>query len=163
MISPKALSVILIKNGVGFFTGVPDSLLKDFCAYITDTAKPQTHVIAANEGNAIALAAGYYLATGKLGLVYLQNSGLGNCVNPLISLADSEVYGIPMLLLIGWRGEPGIPDEPQHVKQGNITLELLRTMGIAHAVLPPSEIGVKKTLARAVARMCKTSSPYALV
>ena len=91
--------------GVTFHTGVPDSLLKNFCSYVTDHS--QCHVIAASEGNSIALATGHYLATGKPGLVYMQNSGLGNAVNPLLSLADPEVYGIPMILMVGWRGEPG--------------------------------------------------------
>src|SRR3989344_6722261 len=86
--------------GITFFAGVPDSLLKDFCAYVTDTVPAQNHVIAANEGNAVALAAGHYLATGQPGLVYLQNSGLGNAVNPLTSLVDKDVYAVPMLLLI---------------------------------------------------------------
>ena len=104
-----------------FYSGVPDSLLKDFCAYVDDHSKPGQHVITANEGNAIALAIGYHLSTGKSGIVYLQNSGLGNTINPLTSLADKEVYSVPILLVIGWRGEPYVKDEPQHVKQGRIT------------------------------------------
>ena len=107
----------LKKCGVSFFTGVPDSLLKSFCAYVTDNCG-ENHVIAANEGGAVGLAAGHYLATGKPALVYMQNSGQGNAVNPLCSLADPDVYSIPMVLLVGWRGEPGVKDEPQHVKQG---------------------------------------------
>ena len=105
-----------------FFTGVPDSLLKDICACISDNTGPGNNIIAANEGNAVALAAGYHLATGEIGTVYMQNSGQGNAVNPLTSLTDSDVYGIPMLMIIGWRGEPGGKDEPQHLKQGKITL-----------------------------------------
>lgn len=163
MISPKAFTLLLAKSGINFFFGVPDSLLKNFCAYITDTAKPHAHIIAANEGNAIALAAGHYLATGKVGLVYLQNSGLGNSVNPLVSLADSEVYGIPILLLVGWRGEPGIKDEPQHTKQGKITRELLKTMGVAYEVLPASLAGAKKAVAKAVIHMRASGCPYALI
>ena len=93
--------------GVDFFTGVPDSLLKSFCAYVTDTCGG-SHVIAANEGGAVGLAAGHYLATGNPALVYMQNSGQGNAVNPLCSLADPDVYSIPMVLLVGWRGEPGV-------------------------------------------------------
>jgi len=122
MIQPKDLFEQLTSEQVSFFTGVPDSLLKSFCAYVTDHAHSNTHVIAANEGGAIALASGHYLATGEYALVYLQNSGLGNAINPLLSLADPEVYSIPMLLMIGWRGEPGYVDEPQHVKQGRVTL-----------------------------------------
>ena len=110
----------LAKSGVDFFAGVPDSLLKSFCAFVADNVSSNKHLIAANEGGAIALACGHYLATGRPGLVYMQNSGQGNSANPLISLADPDVYSIPMLLLIGWRGEPGKKDEPQHIKQGKI-------------------------------------------
>lgn len=163
MISPKTFYGLLVKNGIGFFSGVPDSLLKDFCAYIADNAKPNSHIIAANEGGAVALAAGHYLATGKIGLVYMQNSGQGNSINPLISLADPEVYGIPILLLIGWRGEPGVKDEPQHVKQGRITLKLLKTLGISFEVLPNSLEGIRKTVKRAIARANISGAPYALV
>ena len=125
----------LQKNDIGFFCGVPDSLLKSFCAFISDNYPEDKNVITANEGNAIALASGYYLATGKIGCVYMQNSGLGNCVNPLLSLADKDVYGIPMLLIIGWRGEPNVKDEPQHIKQGQVTLSLLDAMEIEYRVL----------------------------
>src|SRR5688500_12386638 len=114
MVDPRDLFDSLGRAGVSFYTGVPDSLLKDFNAYVVD--HHPNHVIAANEGGAVALAAGHYLATGQLALVYLQNSGFGNAVNPLVSLADPAVYSLPMLLLIGWRGEPGKKDEPQHFK-----------------------------------------------
>jgi phosphonopyruvate decarboxylase len=124
-------------SSVEFFTGVPDSLLKSFCAYVTDTCG-ENHVIAANEGGAIGLAAGRYLATGKPALVYMQNSGQGNAVNPLCSLADPDVYSIPMVLLVGWRGEPGVKDEPQHVYQGEVTLKLLEDMDVAHFVIDKS-------------------------
>lgn len=135
MIKCKEFYDFLAKNKIDFFTGVPDSLLKDFCAYISDNTPPKHNVIAANEGNAIALAAGHYLATGNPGLVYMQNSGLGNCVNPLTSLTDPEVYSIPMLLLIGWRAEPGVKDEPQHIKMGKVTIDLLKTLGIPYKIL----------------------------
>jgi len=163
MISPKIFYDLLIKNGVSFFSGVPDSLLKDFSACIADNAKPNSHVIAANEGGAVALAAGHHLATGKIGLVYMQNSGQGNAVNPLVSLADPEVYGIPMLLLIGWRGEPDIHDEPQHIKQGKITLKILETLGIPFEILPDSAIAVKKTIDKAVIRAKTLNTPFAFV
>lgn len=147
-------------GGVDFFTGIPDSLLKHFCAYLTDKGCNQ---IAANEGGSVALAAGHYLATGKLACVYMQNSGQGNAVNPLASLADPDVYSIPMLLVIGWRGMPGVHDEPQHVKQGKITLELMETLGIPTEVLPETIAKacacVKKLLKRAV----KESRPVAVV
>jgi phosphonopyruvate decarboxylase len=121
---------------VSFFTGVPDSLLKDFCLFISREVHQHQHIITANEGNAVALATGYHLATGEIGLVYMQNSGLGNAINPLISLTDPAVYEIPMLLMIGWRGEPGVPDEPQHAKQGEITPDLLEVLGIPFVILP---------------------------
>ena len=104
MISAEFLYNTLQAQDITFYAGVPDSLLKNLCAYITDHAEPGQHVIAANEGGAVALAAGYHLATGKVGVVYMQNSGEGNTINPLASLTDKEVYRIPMLLLIGWRG-----------------------------------------------------------
>ncbi len=125
----------LTNNSVDFFAGVPDSLLKDICAYITDNTAAEKNIITANEGGAIALGAGYYLATGKIPLVYMQNSGIGNAINPLLSLADKEVYSIPMILLIGWRGEPDIKDEPQHKKQGRVTLPLLDAMEINYLVI----------------------------
>lgn len=153
----------LTEQGVGYFAGVPDSLLKDICAYITDHVAPANHIIAANEGAAVALATGYHLATDKIGLVYLQNSGLGNVVNPLLSLADPEVYSIPLLLLIGWRGEPGVPDEPQHRKQGRVTRELLNAMEVPHAVLP-GELGkATQVLAAAVVSARERRAPYALL
>jgi len=154
---------MLVQRGVDFFTGVPDSLLKDFNAYIMDLANDRNHIIAANEGASIALAAGYHLATGKIGLVYMQNSGLGNAVNPLTSLVDREVYSIPVLLVIGWRGEPGRKDEPQHVKKGRITLKLLDTMEIPYEVLPATMELAKNSIDRALKIMKDNSTPYAFV
>lgn len=145
------------------FYGVPDSLLKEFCAYISEGEKSKNNIITANEGNAIAMAAGYNLATGKIPLVYMQNSGIGNTINPLISLVDEEVYSIPMLLLIGWRGEPGIKDEPQHVKQGKITLGLLDTLGIEYKILPDNLSELKKILSGAISYTKSESKPFALV
>jgi len=149
--------------GLDFFTGVPDSLLKDFCAYVTDHTGADQHVIAANEGGAVALAAGHYLATGHPALVYMQNSGQGNAVNPLTSLADREVFGIPMLLLVGWRGEPGRPDEPQHVKQGRVTSALFEAIGVEASVLPEDASGALEAVRCAVGRMTENSSPVALI
>ena len=126
----------LIQKGIDFFVGVPDSILKSFCGYVSNYVDPDRHIIAANEGGAVALACGYHLATGKTGLVYMQNSGQGNAINPLVSLADPEVYSIPMLIMIGWRGEPGKQDEPQHIKQGRITLGLLDMLEVPYRVLP---------------------------
>lgn len=125
----------LVNHDLDFFTGVPDSLLKGLCSCIKDKSDNKHNIIAANEGNAVGLAAGYHLSTGKLGVVYMQNSGEGNAVNPLMSLADPKVYSIPMLLIIGWRGEPGVHDEPQHVKQGEVTLKLLEAMDIEYRIL----------------------------
>lgn len=134
-VHPKKILDALKKSGVTFFTGVPDSLLKDFLACVEEQVSASDRITAANEGNAIAIAAGYHLATRGIAGVYMQNSGLGNALNPLASLADKEVYAIPMLLIIGWRGEPGIPDEPQHIKQGKITEKLLEILDIPYVVL----------------------------
>lgn len=125
------------RYGIDFFTGVPDSLLKGLCDELYDRfgVNGDTHVVAHNEGGAIALCAGHYLATGKPGLCYMQNSGIGNAVNPLASLMDPDVYAIPCLLVIGWRGEPGVHDEPQHVKQGKITTGQLELLGIPYRIL----------------------------
>lgn len=153
----------LKNHGLEFFTGVPDSLLKSFCAYVADHTPAEKNVITANEGGAIALASGYHLATGKIGVVYMQNSGQGNAINPLTSLADSDVYSIPMLLIIGWRGEPGVHDEPQHVKQGKITLGLLETLGIPHEVISKDWRSVKEGLKKAVQYMQEKQAPYAIV
>ena len=123
-----------------FFAGVPDSQLKAVCSFLMDEygLDPAHHVIAANEGNAAALAAGYHLATGKTPVVYLQNSGLGNIVNPVASLLNGKVYGIPCLFLVGWRGEPGVHDEPQHIFQGEITLPLLDVLDIPYFIIDKS-------------------------
>ena len=125
--------------GAEFYAGVPDSLLRPLCDYLMDAfgTDPRRHMIAANEGNAAALAAGYHLATGKVPVVYLQNSGEGNLVNPAASLLHRQVYGIPVIFVVGWRGEPGVHDEPQHVYQGAITLKLLEDLGIPAFVIGP--------------------------
>lgn len=123
--------------GADFYTGVPDSQLKALCNYLMSEygIDPKHHIIAANEGNCTALAAGYHLATGKIPVVYLQNSGEGNIINPVASLLNEKVYAIPMIFVIGWRGEPGVKDEPQHIYQGEVTLKLLEDMGIRHFVV----------------------------
>lgn len=163
MIRPHFFIDTLSAHGIDFFAGVPDSLLKNVCAYISDHVDSRHNIITANEGGAIGLAAGYHLATGKIGCVYMQNSGEGNIINPLASLTDKDVYNIPALLLIGWRGRPGVHDEPQHVKQGKVTLSLLGTMGIGYAVLSKDETEAGEQIAQAVARMKSTSEVYALV
>lgn len=123
--------------GSEFYTGVPDSQLKALCNYLVNTygTDVKKHVIAANEGNATALAAGYHLATGKVPVVYMQNSGEGNIINPVASLMNDKVYGIPCVFIIGWRGEPGVHDEPQHIYQGMVTVKLLDDMDIASFVI----------------------------
>jgi len=137
MLDPAKFLDYMESLGVDFVTGVPDSLLMSFCqeVFARYGVNSKKHIVAVNEGNAVALAAGYHLATGKYPLVYLQNSGLGNAINPAISLTDPAVYGIPIIYLVGWRGEPGIADEPQHVKQGEITLSLLETLGIKYSIV----------------------------
>ena len=160
MIEPKDFIERLRKGGVDFFAGVPDSLLKNLCAYITDNVSRENNIIAANEGGAVALAAGYHLATGKTGCVYMQNSGEGNAVNPLLSLMDADVYRMPLLLVIGWRGEPGVHDEPQHVKQGKVTLSLLDAMGIKYAVLDENWEGQVDEALRVIS---ETNGIYALI
>lgn len=163
MIDPKFFIDTLANNGMSFFAGVPDSLLKNICAYITDNVPAKDNIIAANEGGAVGLAAGYYLATGKIPVVYMQNSGEGNTVNPLMSLTDKDVYNIPVLLVIGWRGEPGKHDEPQHVKQGKVTLSLLDAMGIKYAVLSENETEAASQIEEAAAYMSETKEAYALI
>lgn len=163
MINPKFFIDELGSNGIDFFAGVPDSLLKNICAYIADHKDEQHNIITANEGGAIALAAGYHLATGKIGVVYMQNSGEGNIINPLASLTDKEVYNIPVLLLIGWRGKPGVHDEPQHVKQGKVTTGLLNVMGVNYDVLSQDEEKAAKQIEKAIAIMKATNEVYALV
>lgn len=162
MINPKYFIEELGKYGIGFFAGVPDSLLKNLCAYISDNVDDSHNIIAANEGAAVGLAAGHYLATGVPGVVYMQNSGEGNAINPLASLTDKEVYDIPVLLLIGWRGRPGVHDEPQHVKQGKITTGLLNALGINYDVLSIEEEKATKQVAKAVDAL-KRNEVYALV
>ena len=123
--------------GADFYTGVPDSLLKPLCNYLMHTygIDRNHHLIAANEGNCTALAAGYHLATGKVPVVYMQNSGEGNIINPAASLLSDKVYAVPMIFVVGWRGEPGVHDEPQHIYQGQVTVKLLEDMDIASFVI----------------------------
>lgn len=163
MISPQFFFDFLAQHQMNFYAGVPDSLLKNLCAYITDNTDNKNHTVSINEGAAIALGAGYYLATGKIPIIYMQNSGLGNCINPLASLTDKEVYKIPLLLLIGWRGEPGVKDEPQHVKQGRVTMPLLDTMEIKNEILSGDENEAKKQLEEAIHFITKTHEPFAFV
>ena len=163
MISPKFFYDTLASYDINFYAGVPDSLLKNLCAYITDHADASHNIIAANEGGAMGLAAGHYLATSQIPVVYMQNSGEGNIINPLASLTDPDVYNIPVLLVIGWRGKPGVHDEPQHVKQGKVTTGLLNVMGIDYTVLSKEEDKAEAQIKKAVAYMQATKQCYALV
>lgn len=163
MIKPADFYSALLNVGVEYFTGVPDSLLKSICAYITEHAPSEQHVIAANEGGAMGLAIGTHLATGSVPLVYMQNSGLGNIVNPLLSLVDPDVYATPMLLMIGWRGEPGVKDEPQHIKQGAITTDMLEAMSVPYLVVDSECSNINDLLAEAVAKAKETSGAVALL
>ena len=123
--------------GADFYSGVPDSQLKALCNYLINTygTDGRHHIIAANEGNCTALAAGYHLATGKVPVVYMQNSGEGNIINPVASLMNDKVYGIPCIFVVGWRGEPGVHDEPQHKYQGEVTVKLLEDMDVATFII----------------------------
>lgn len=163
MVSPETFIKTLQNHGVNFFAGVPDSLLKNVCAYITDNVSPNCNIITANEGSAVGIASGHYLATGELPLVYMQNSGIGNAVNPLLSLADEKVYSIPLLLMIGWRGEPGVHDEPQHIKQGAVTLGLLEAMEIPYLILPDDDITAATVVGKCVFDCKKFRKPYAII
>ena len=162
MIRPEFFIEALREKGIDCFAGVPDSLLKNICAYITDHFDAAHNIIAANEGAAVGLAAGHYLATGQPACVYMQNSGEGNIINPLASLTDQEVYNIPVLLLIGWRGRPGVHDEPQHVKQGKVTTGLLNVMGVNYEVLSKEEDKVAKQIEKA-AKALANKEVFALV
>ena len=123
--------------GIDFFTGVPDSQLRALCDELYETCTlGKNHIVAANEGAAVGLAAGHYLATGRPALVYMQNSGIGNALNPIASLLHKDVYSIPALFVIGWRGEPDVKDEPQHVFQGKITTSLMNVLEIPYFILP---------------------------
>ena len=162
MIDPARFIGALDDAGVGLYVGVPDSLMKTFSATLAAVMPPERHLITANEGNAVATAMGHTLATGRPALVYLQNSGLGNTVNPLLSLVDPEVYGIPMVLLIGWRGEPGVADEPQHVKQGRITPSMLDAMEIPLQELC-ADTDVTAVVGGAVEEAVRRGGPVAII
>lgn len=168
MIDTRDFITGLQEAGIQFMTGVPDSLLKDVCARITSSFGPNQHIIATSEGSALGLAIGHYLATSHPALVYMQNSGLGNIVNPITSLADPMVYAIPVVLLVGWRGEllanqTQIHDEPQHVKQGRVTLEQLEILGIPFRIIDSEAKSIQKILQEAVIEAKIRSGPVALV
>jgi len=171
MIDPNEFLDHLAKRGLSFFSGVPDSLLSGLCATIGSRLPVSHHVVAPNEGSAVALGAGHYLATGSPPVIYFQNSGLGNIINPIVSLAAPGIYGLPMLLVIGWRGEihsengesRQLPDEPQHKVQGRITLEQLGLIGISCEVLEPGQKNWKEAADRMIDRLGVDNGPTALV
>ncbi len=162
MLEQKYVLDILTENKISFFTGVPDSYLNGFCNYVLNNF-PERNIMAVNEGNAISIAAGHYIASKEIPLVYMQNSGLGNALNPLVSLVDEEVYSIPLLLLIGWRGQPGTGDWPQHERQGEITLKLLDTIGIPYRILSDDRETLKTMVEEAVSCCRDRRRPYALI
>ena len=162
MVNQQSLFEALDRLGVKFFTGVPDSLLNDFCLYMTNNIPNSRHVMAANEGNAIGIAAGNYMATGNIPLVYMQNSGIGNATNPLLSLTHDCVYCIPMILVIGWRGDPSINDHAQHKKQGELTPVLMKDMDIPYEILDNDDTVIEK-FTWAVTKAKEISSPVALI
>lgn len=162
MVNLTELFAALDNLDVNFFTGVPDSLLNDFCLYLVNNISDERHVMAANEGNAVAIASGYHMATRKLPLVYMQNSGIGNATNPLLSLAHDSVYGIPMLLVIGWRGDPAINDHAQHRKQGELTPILMSDMDIPYEILDDENRVIEK-FQWAAHKAYEISSPVALI
>lgn len=163
MLNQKKVFETLALNGVTYFTGVPDSYLNGFCNYAL--AKfPDRNIIAANEGNAVGIAAGHYFATKEIPLVYMQNSGEGNAINPLASLVDKDVYAVPMLLLIGWRGQEDTePNHPQHKLQGEITTELLDVMHIPYSILTDSDDEFMDIVSKAVKYCTETRQPYGLI
>jgi len=162
-IQPEEFYTEIASHGIELITGVPDSLLKEFCLCVDDRMSKSQHIIAANEGNAIALGSGHYLSKKSIPLVYMQNSGLGNAINPLLSLCDPDVYSIPMLLMIGWRGEPGVMDEPQHVKQGKIQIELMNAMDIPFEIISKDSHDFKSKISNCVKRAKNESRPTALL
>ena len=163
MLDQKKVFQTLLDNGVSFFTGVPDSYLNGFCNFALSNCG-ERNVIAANEGNAVGIAAGHYLASKEIPLVYMQNSGMGNSINPLVSLADKDVYAVPMILLIGWRGQGDTePNHPQHKLQGEITTGLLDVMHIPYTVLEDNDDAFRDTVEKAVKYCKETRGIYALV
>ncbi|WP_373261715.1 phosphonopyruvate decarboxylase [Hungatella hathewayi] len=163
MLNQEKVFEELAKYGITFFTGVPDSYLNGFCNYAIENCGCR-NIIAANEGNAVGIAAGHYLASKEIPLIYMQNSGLGNTVNPLASLADKAVYAVPMLLLIGWRGQSNTePNHPQHKLQGEITPGLLELMHIPYSILDDDDVKFADTVMKAVKYCKETRQPYGLI
>ena len=163
MINQDEVVKVFYKYGVEFFCGVPDSYLNGFCTYLTENSPPGKHIIAANEGNAVALASGHYFMSGSVPLVYMQNSGMGNALNPLVSLVDKHVYHVPMVLLIGWRGAPTDNDHMQHKTQGEITLKLLDLLNIPYKIVEDDDSAIDETVGWAVKTAKGSRAPAALI
>lgn len=153
----------LKRRDVDFFTGVPDSVLKDFCSYVQDHVPKERHVMTGNEGQSVSVAAGYQMATNRIPLVYMQNSGFGNMVNPLMSLTHKNVYSIPMIILMGWRGEPGRKDEPQHRVMGRANTAFCNVMDLAYDILPDYAEGAEEMLDMAVEHCQTQKTPFVLL
>ncbi len=163
MVDAAAFYQAAIDNGISLICGVPDSLLKHLSTVLQKNATKDQHVVVPNEGSGIALATGHHLATGGIGLVYMQNSGLGNAINPLLSLTSQEVYQIPLVILIGWRGQPGRDDEPQHLFQGRVTVPLLETLEIPFWLLPSDTAAAVECLGESVRTARTLHGPVAIV
>lgn len=163
MIDPLKFYNSVIENNIEFFTGVPDSLLKEFCFCVTENTHTNNHIINTNEGSSVGLAIGYNMATGKIPLVYLQNSGLGNIINPYTSLSHSSVFDIPILFFIGWRGEPGQIDEPQHLFQGKITEDLLKLLEIDYEILKDETSGAIAQITKIIKKINSQKTSIALL
>lgn len=162
-INPQTFYDLLKKNNINFFTGVPDSLLKEFNNVILKNTSNTKHIITANEGSAIALATGYHFSTREIPLVYLQNSGTGNIINPLMSLVSKDVYSVPMLIIIGWRGEPSIKDEPQHLTQGSCMEDLIKSLKLTYDILPNDIENVENIIIKSLNTIQNNSSPHILL
>lgn len=163
MINQELFYKELRRAGVEFFCGVPDSHLNAFCTFLANNVSDDKHMITANEGNAISVASGYHFATGTVPLVYMQNSGMGNALNPLLSLTDRHVYSVPIVLLIGWRGDPAEKDHEQHKTQGEITPKLLELLEIPYRIIEDNDDVIKETVEWAVQTARKISCPAALI
>ncbi len=161
MITKHCLYKILYKQNIKFFAGVPDSLLSHFSKELEYYNKESIHIICPNEGNAVSAAIGYYAATTKIPAVYMQNSGLGNAINPLISLAHKKVWAVPMVLIIGWRGSYGIKDEPQHIQQGKITKNFLNLLGIEFEVF--KDLNNLNSITKLITKAKKNKLPVAIL
>ena len=162
-IDPYSFFDILSSNNIDFYTGVPDSAMKEFCHVISEKTTIQNHIISANEGTALGIATGYHLATGKIPFVYMQNSGFGNAINPLTSLVNEEVYSIPLLMMIGWRGEPETIDAIQHEKDGRIQIDLLESLDLPYLVFPQKNRDIVEQITEAVKHVRTHNSPFVLL